>query len=185
MTVKGLKQLPLLRGPSRWTASGFSALESPPPKGNANGARQPVEVANLIPKPGRDVDRLLSEPDSNQLLVARCAYGMGKVNVVAFDRDRPPFTSWVEKGQNEFWKKILTETAPSIHKDAQASSQRSGVPGQAEGNDLGTALQENLESFSDMPVISSAGRYSFSSTSSSLGLSIISFKKVVKRLELT
>ncbi len=189
VTVKGLKQLPLLRGPARWTASGFSALESPPPKANPNGPRPPVEVANLIPRPGRDFDRLLSEPDTNELLIARGAYGMGKVTVVAFDLDRPPFTSWVEKGQNEFWKKIIAESAPIVRKDAQASGQRGGMgmPSQAEGADLGTSLQENLESFSDMPVISFGWVALFILVYILIvgPLDYFFLKKVVKRLELT
>jgi hypothetical protein len=185
VTVKGLQQLPLLTGPARWTDARFGAVENPPPKNNPNGKRQPVEIATLLPKPGRDLDKLVTEQTSNQLLVVRGAYGMGKVTVVAFDLDRPAFTSWLEKGQNEFWKKILQETAPPIRAEARTPNPY-GNPSQ-ENNDLGSSLMENIEHFSDMPVISFGWVALFILIYILIvgPLDYFFLKKVVKRLELT
>jgi hypothetical protein len=188
VTVKGMQQLPLVRGPAKWTDSRFGALENPPPKLNPTGARPPVEVATLLPKAGRDVDQLLTEPDTKQLLIARGAYGMGKVTVVAFDLDRPPFTSWLDKGQNEFWKKLILETAPAVRLESQEAKQLGmGMPTQQNTTDLGTSLQENLEHFSDMPVISFGWVALFILVYILIvgPLDYFFLKKVVKRLELT
>ena len=188
VTVKGIQQLPLLRGPAQWTNNArHGAMENQPPKADPTGKRQPVEIATLLAKPGREIDRLLSEPTSDQLLVARGAYGMGKVTVIGFDLDRPPFTSWNEKGQNEFWKRALAETAPSVQIDAKLPNRGAGGFSGQEMSDLGTSLQTNIEEFSDMPVISFGWVALFILIYILIvgPLDYFFLKKVVKRLELT
>ncbi|CAN5539481.1 hypothetical protein BH10PLA2_BH10PLA2_11440 [soil metagenome] len=187
VTVKGLQQLPLLRGPARWTDARFGAIENAPPKDKPKGPRQPVEIATLVPKPGRDIDKLLSEQDSNQLLVVRGAYGMGKVTVVGFDIDRPAFTSWSEKAQNEFWKKLIQETAPIVRADNRNANQFGGMNVSQDNADVGSALMENIEHFSDMPVISFGWVALFILIYILIvgPLDYFFLKKVVKRLELT
>ncbi len=69
VTVKGLQQFPALAGPARWTDPRHGAMENPPPRKDPNGPRQPVEVATLIPKPGRS--RKLAERTRQQALAHR------------------------------------------------------------------------------------------------------------------
>ncbi len=190
VTVKGLQQFPALAGPARWTDPRHGAMENPPPRKDPNAPRQPVEIATLVAKPGREVESLLTEQDNNLLLIARGAYGLGKVTVVAFDLDRPPFTSWLDKGQNDFWKKLVAETAPTVRGDIKPQNNgaiyRGGMGGQ-EAADLGSSLQENIEEFSDMPVISFGWVALFILIYILIvgPLDYFFLKKVVKRLELT
>lgn len=116
------------------TASGQLPLISTASLGTRPEA--PVEV--ILPRQGRDIARSV---------VARSPYGLGQVVVVAFDLDRPPFTTW--GGQPDFWRRLLT-----IHR-AGTSPADSGAPNGTEApEDLATQLQNRLEQFHDVPVIS-------------------------------
>jgi hypothetical protein len=185
VTVKGTQSLPFLTGPASWTTPAHGPVENPVPKANPNAPRPAVEIATLVPKSGRDVDELLRDKNG-QLLVARGAYGMGKVTVVALDLDMPPFTSWIDKGQNEFWKKLVTETAPPLQIVEHANQARFAQT-QEDTSDLGTQLQVNIEHFADVPVISFGWVALFILIYILIvgPLDYFFLKKVVKRLELT
>jgi hypothetical protein len=102
---------------------------------------QKVEIACLTPGTSADV-LVTEEPDASDLqkrpVLVQSACGMGRVILVAFDVDTPPFSTWTS--QAAFWKKLQAEVAP-----------RPAGQGNAE---LGNELQRALESFGEVPTIS-------------------------------
>jgi hypothetical protein len=150
-----------------------------------SAARPPIEVAKLEPKPGREVDTVLVE-HNGPLVIARGAYGLGRVTVVAFDLDKDPFTTWLEAGQRGFWNALLDQTAPA-YKPEPADQGRNAAFYQPENHDLATQLQMNLEDFQDVPVISFGWVALFILIYILIvgPLDYFFLKKVVKRLELT
>lgn len=107
--------------------------------------------------------------------------GLGRVILVAFDLDAPPFSSW--DGQGSFWKKLHDEVAPRVL--VGDANQPAGSLTQ--GGELAVDLKRELESFQEMPVIP------FGSVALLILLYIVLagpldyflLKKIFKRLELT
>jgi hypothetical protein len=107
--------------------------------------------------------------------------GLGRVLLVAFDLDAPPFSTW--DGQGAFWKKLQEEVAPRASAGDATLPAGSFVP----GGELAVDLKRGLENFREVPVISFGW----------LALIILIYivlvgpldylllKKVFKRLELT
>ena len=188
VVVQGANSVSLLRGVSPWTDSRFGALENKAPQDKPDAPRASFEVAKLARQPGREAEILLSEPEGLPLVV-RGAYGLGKVTVVAFDLDLPPFATWIEKAQNNLWKKLLSETAWPVAAGAsevQRQPRRRG-PEAGDQDDLATELQKSLEDFADVPIISFGWVALFILAYIILvgPLDYLFLKKVVKRLELT
>jgi hypothetical protein len=135
---------------------------------------KPIEIAHLVPGPSIDV-LVREEPTADDLeprpIIVQSSYGLGRVVLVAVDLDRAPFTEW--EGQGAFWKKIQSEFVPR--------------PGAAQRAELATNLQQSLETFGEVPVISFGWVALFLLGYIALVGPIDYFilKKVFKRLELT
>jgi hypothetical protein len=133
-----------------------------------------IEVAHLIPGPSADVlvqDEPTAEDLQKRPLVVQTSCGSGRVIVVAVDLDSEPFTVWA--GQPAFWKKVQAEFAPRA--------------GEAQRIELAANLQQSLETFGEVPVISFGWVALFLLGYIALVGPIDYFilKKVFKRLELT
>jgi hypothetical protein len=114
-------------------------------------------------------------------IVLQSSCGLGRVVLVAFDLDAPPFSTW--EGQAAFWKRLRDEIAP--HQSAVNANQPIGPWGQ--GGELGMDLKRGLESFEEVPVISFGWVALFILFYIVLvgPLDYLLLKKVFKRLELT
>ncbi len=133
-----------------------------------------VEIACL--KPGRDTHTLvLEDADPGDLekrpVVVQAPCGLGRVVLVAFDLETPPFSTW--ESQAAFWKKLQAEVAPR--------------PAGRSEHQLADELQRSIETFGEVPVVSFGWVALFL-----LGYVILVgpldyfvLKKVFKRLELT
>jgi len=107
--------------------------------------------------------------------------GLGRVILVAFDVDAPPFSTW--SGQATFWKKLRGEIAP---RESAADANRpagSFVP----RGEQGAELKHGLETFEEVPVISFGWVALFILFYMVLvgPLDYLILKKVFKRLEWT
>ncbi len=179
--ITGIKQLPQLRSVERWAGPQLrplwhTAAPSQP------GGRPNVEVAKLERKPGKEIEELVIEQDDSPVIV-QGSYGLGRITLVGFDLDEPPFTTW--KGQEDFWDKLLLRTAPPVHRQAAAPMSRGLFD--TDHSDLASQLQINLEDFEDVPVISFGWVALFILLYIVVvgPLDYLFLKKVVKRLELT
>jgi hypothetical protein len=107
--------------------------------------------------------------------------GLGRVILVAFDLDAPPFSTW--EGQGAFWKKLQEEVAPRV---SAGDVNRPAGPF-VQGGELAVDLKRELESFQDVPVISFGWVALFILFYIVLvgPLDYLVLKKVFKRLELT
>jgi hypothetical protein len=172
--VTGIVELPRLTSVKSFSGAD-RALENP--------RQQPLSIAKLERKPGREIDVLLAEPNGQPIIVSG-AYGRGRVTVVAFDVDAPPFTTWLASGQRGFWNKLRDLTAPAFRGEA-ANQPR--VYGQQDTSDVASQLETNLEDFEDVPVISFGWVALFILAYILIvgPLDYFFLKKVVKRLELT
>jgi hypothetical protein len=181
-TVAGIQALPQLRGVERFAGLSGRPLWHAPSPTSPGGARRNVEVTKLERKPGKEIEELVVEPDGS-LLIAQSSYGMGRVTLVGFDLDEPPFTSW--KGQEDFWDRFLLRTAPPVNRQVAPPTQRGLFD--TDHSDLVSQLQINLEEFDDVPVISFGWVALFILLYIVVvgPLDYLFLKKVVKRLELT
>ncbi len=94
-------------------------------------------------RPGPQTYEILRDSDRPVLLQAAC--GLGRVVLVGFDVDQPPFTDWTIPHQGAFWDRLLTEVLE------RKLSTFSSSPSETRG-ELLSDLQRGLESF-DVPVI--------------------------------
>jgi hypothetical protein len=148
--------------------------------------RPPFEIARLEAKPDRVFETLMKERDEKLPVVVRGAYGMGQVTVVAFDLDKPPFTTWDARSSATFWEWLLAKTAPPKPNENDYQYQPA-VMGRQGSQDLATQLENRLEDFEDVPVISFGWVALFILVYILIvgPLDYLFLKKVVKRLELT
>jgi hypothetical protein len=119
----------------------------------------------------------------------RGIHGLGRVWVLGFDLDLPPFSTWDGQGANKsngFWTKFVRgelgrEPAPDVN------PQQRWMVNQQDSNDVGSTLQRSLEDFEDVPVISFGWVALFILVYILVvgPLDYFFLKKVVKRLELT
>jgi hypothetical protein len=143
-----------------------------------------VEIARVTPGPNSYglVWEDAGEGDlERRPVILQASCGLGRVVLVAFDLDAPPFSTW--EGQAAFWKKLQGEIGPrpaaaNVNRPAGASGQR---------GELGAELKQALESFGDVPVISFGWVALFILFYIVLvgPLDYLLLKKVFKRLELT
>jgi hypothetical protein len=150
------------------------------------GAATLEEGARLERRPGEEYEPLLPARADEQVapLVLRWPYGTGQVTLVAFDLDRPPFTTWV--GQADFWKVLLPRCG--VKPPAKPSQSPKSVSSEDRGvADLASDLQKRLDQFEDVSVISFGWVAVFILIYIIVvgPLDYLFLKKVVKRLELT
>ncbi|MBX9622771.1 MAG: hypothetical protein K2X82_03060 [Gemmataceae bacterium] len=158
--TRAVNQLPVL-----WTARETSqaAVQS-----GVLRSATPFPVANLA-LPGRG--RVVSPPPSRQgegtePVAVQVAYGLGKVTVVAFDLDRPPFAPDPAKpgdkgfaGRAEFWDWVLREGGAAR---ASVGNETRPPPSTASGptgdeDEVTAALRTHLDTFAGVPVVSFGG----------------------------
>lgn len=149
---------------------------------------QQVEVATLTA--GQGVNVLVRE--ARKPVIVQSARGLGRVVLVAFDLDAPPFSTW--DGQDAFWARLRKEVAPYIPGRARGKpAAADGQPGPQRGfgdeqkYDYRADLKRLLETFEEAPTISFTWVALFL-----LGyillvgpLDYFILKKLFKRLELT
>lgn len=114
-------------------------------------------VADFAPKPGRGGRVLIPPPnragDDGRPVAVQGGYGLGRVTLIAFDLDAPPFTEFGNRA--EFWDWVLREGGA-----ARASVGSEGKPRPAsagptdEEDELAAALRTHADTFEGVPVIS-------------------------------
>ncbi|HZT80119.1 MAG TPA: hypothetical protein VFA26_07855, partial [Gemmataceae bacterium] len=181
--ITGTVRRPRLTGLQTWcvTQGGFEQKRFEPPGG--------VEIAQLTP--GKGVGVLVKEPavqggdPKERPLIVQAPAGMGHVILVGLDFDEPPFTAW--SGREDFWKRIKSAVEP------RASIPDGRIPGmqpwgfQNTSNELASKLQDSMEHFGDITVIS----FGWVALFILLYIAVVGpldyffLKLVVKRLELT
>jgi hypothetical protein len=167
--------------------------------GALGSAMSPLEVAIPEDKPGRNYSTRLAIREGGLAelpLIIQAPYGLGRVTVVAFDLDQKPFADWgTEKeatGQIDFWSRLIQDASGrSVVGNNNDMDDRQGrrfmVGGDEEPNELVYQLQNHLENFEEVPVISFGWVALFILIYILVvgPLDYIFLKKVVKRLELT
>jgi hypothetical protein len=154
-----------------------------------------VDITRLEIEPRRGVEAVVVEPPSaddavERPVVVQAPCGLGRVVLVAFDLETEPFLKWA--GRPKFLKKLQQTLEPLdvAEKQDQTNPQwgMPGVPGWGgDQNEVGTRLQNRLQSFEDVPVIS----FGWVALFILLYILVVGpldyffLKKVVKRLELT
>jgi hypothetical protein len=121
--------------------------------------------------------------DSNRPVIVQEACGLGRVMLVGFDLDMPPFTEWKAAECQKFWNKLLSAILDREVDKFTGSALQNNRPAEGE---LQSALQRGLETF-DIPVI----HFWWVALFILLYILIVGpldyfvLKKVFKRLELT
>jgi hypothetical protein len=187
------KSLPVL---TRWATEG---KESPP---TLNGVELTVLRPNARPDEGPRAEpvnvliREAAQPGGDKEgvpVVLHTACGLGRVILLGFDPETPPFSTW--SGQKTFWEKLEAELEPLAPKgqgeQGGIGGRRINIPNNL-GNfdqtmELGVDLKRGLESFQEVPVISFGWVALFILVYIIIvgPLDYLILKKVFKRLELT
>jgi hypothetical protein len=155
-----------------------------------------AEIAKITFGAGVDLldDSLRTKPNNRDKeslpLAVQAGCGLGHVILVGCDLDAPPFTAW--KGQADFWHYLQSKIGPRIpaQNDEFQNIGRSGMRmgmGMNDSNELAAQLQNNLEKFGDITVISFGWVALFILIYIIIvgPLDYLFLKKVLKRLELT
>ena len=118
-----------------------------------------IDVAKLEPGPGCEV--MLPQagnqrnPSNDPPLIVQAPCGLGRVLLVAFDLDQQPFVGW--NGGELFWLALKGQLEPRL----PIENNQLGRMGFSNGKqELGTQLKNRLDTFDEVPVISTTGRYS-------------------------
>jgi hypothetical protein len=171
--IKGALTRPALPEMARWCQR---PGEKPP--------LRRVEMARLAP--GRGAHVALREPagpgerdDTPVVVDGSC--GLGRVRLVAFDLDTPPFTTW--DGQTAFWRALMARFAPVMSRP----NPNKGAFGREGPKELADEMKRGRETFESVPVISFGWVALFILFYVVLvgPLDYFILKKVFKRLELT
>lgn len=116
---------------------------------------EPLTVAALSAGPGR---RVVIPPASRQgagvePAAVQAAYGLGKVTVIGFDLDRPPFSDTFNQ-RAEFWDWVLREGGAS-----RAAVGAEGRPpgGPEDEDEVAAAVRAHQDTFDGVPVIPFGG----------------------------
>lgn len=114
-------------------------------------------VANLVPRPDRAARVLIPTKDRlkdvKDTLAAQSAYGLGRVTVLGFDLDRPPFTEFNQKA--EFWDWVLREGGTNRASAGSEGKPKPGTSGPTEEEDeVAVALRTHIDTFDSVPVVS-------------------------------
>jgi hypothetical protein len=160
--------------------------------GALGGAAGQIDLAQLEAKPGSHALEVIA-PDHSEgspLLVVRAPHGLGQVILVAFDLDSAPFASW--KGQARFWEGLQAKTqtrlpSASLIQQQPYGGPAFGYPGRFQGQDLLTRLNQDLDKFPSVSVVSFGWVALFILIYIIIvgPLDYLFLKKVVGRLELT
>src|SRR5262249_34671239 len=124
----------------RRLAARSNAFVHPPPRDIPNAEPPQVELAPPIPKPSKQAAAALEEQRDLPLLV-KGTHGLGRVALVAFDLDLPPFTTW--NGQPDVWRRLRNEL--QREQLPQSETQRGMMMGAQDGNESLSVLQRTLE----------------------------------------
>jgi hypothetical protein len=198
-TLEGTVQRPNLNGVSQWVGNNAPAFVAHPPKNKPGEPAPPIELVKIKVPPGRGVETLVNERDEKERdawpVIVQASAGLGRVILVGFDLDQPPFTDW--EGRAQFWRKLNSDSklllAPNFDLEKQRMNQNNnpwggGGPGWDNSHsDVGTLMVDRLESFTEVPVISFGWVALFILVYIVVvgPLDYFFLKKVVKRLELT
>lgn len=186
LDVKGQQTgIKRLNGVERWASAQNQPLRGRPPADRA-GEYPDLEVARLLP--GRGVQVVVTDrPDPRDKearpVVVQGACGLGRVIVLGMDVDQPPFSSWA--GQKGFWEGLARMLEPPALAQGNLPQFQANMWQQSQ--ELAGKLQDGLESFPDVPVISFGWVALFILIYILIvgPLDYFVLKKVVKRLELT
>jgi hypothetical protein len=189
--ITGTRPVPQLDDVEKWLSNRLPDQRKSFPLRNRetkDGKIPPIDVTKLeTTAPDLDV---LIRLEKEQPLMVRMPQGRGQVMLVAFDLDQPPFTAW--GAQSYFWEALLIQAhflTRDLGRDTQDQQGRSGSgSGDKESNiELAADLQQGLEHFGDVPVISFGWVALFILVYIIIvgPLDYFFLKKVVKRLELT
>jgi hypothetical protein len=178
----------------RWANVNERFVPRPPRnKEQADRGEPVIELAKIDIQPRKNVQNLLDEVDQKTRerwpVIVQAPSGLGRVVLIDFDLDKGPFTDW--EGQNRFWQKLNAELRPG-----QAGGKVQNNPNMAMGgmpgwdqahSDVGSLMQDRLEAFTEVPVISFGWVALFILLYIVVvgPLDYLFLKKVVKRLELT
>lgn len=182
------KNLPML---TRWASTGKDPLP----------LLEGVELTVLRPNARTDegpraepVNALVSEAaeaggdKAGVPVVVHTACGLGRIVLLGFDLETPPFSTWV--GQKTFWEKVESELDPLAANGRGGRARGGANQWQVAGSrtdELGGQLKQSLESFQEVPVISFGWVALFILVYIIIvgPLDYLILKKVFKRLELT
>ena len=125
--------------------------------------RQPggFRVATLARPAGRP-GRVVSPPPARQgdkvePVAVQYPFGLGKVTVIGFDLDRPPFSA--SPARAEFWDWVLREGGAgraSVGNEAKPLAVAASGP-TGEEDEVAAALRTHLDTFAGVPVVSFGG----------------------------
>jgi hypothetical protein len=191
--VHGTVPRPSLDSVARWSGVTEGFVPRPPRKGPQQDKGPPViDLAKIEVQPGKGVQSLVDEIDPQTRerwpVIVQAPSGLGRVILVGFDLDTGPFTDW--EGEHRFWQKLNNELRPNQAAGKNVVNPNFGgsVPGWDQNHsDVGTLMQDRLESFNEVPVIS----FGWVALFILLYIVVVGpldyffLKKVVKRLELT
>lgn len=118
-------------------------------------------VANLALQPGQP-GRVVSPPPTRQTdktgpVAVQVPYGLGKVTVIGFDLDRPPFTTFPARA--EFWDWVLREggaARASVGNETRPFTPSAAGPG-GEEDEVAAAVRTHLDTFAGVPVVTFGG----------------------------
>jgi hypothetical protein len=151
-----------------------------------------IEIAKIQPGAGVELleDRLRTESgprDKESLpLAVQSGCGLGHLILIGCDLDSPPFTAW--RGQGDFWRYLQSKMEPrlAVREENINPGMRMGM-GMNDSNELAAQMQNTLEKFGDITVISFGWVALFILIYIIIvgPLDYLFLKKVLKRLELT
>lgn len=118
-------------------------------------------VANLALSAGSN-GRVVSPPPARQgekvePVAVQVPYGLGKVTVIGFDLDRPPFST--SPARAEFWDWVLREggaSRASVGNEGKPLAVAASGP-TGEEDEVAAALRTHLDTFAGIPVVSFGG----------------------------
>ena len=154
-----------------------------------------VEIAKITFGAGVDLldERLRTQPNDRGIeslpFAVQGGCGLGHIILVGCDLDAPPFTAWTHQGQ--FWRYLQSKIEPRLaFREGDPSFNQTAMNtgmGTNDSNELAAQLQNNLEKFGDITVISFGWVALFILVYVIIigPLDYLFLKKVLKRLELT
>ena len=125
--------------------------------GNLSGKGGSLTLANLMPGSGRGGRTVIPPPsrrgDDKSAVAVQSGYGLGRVTLIGFDLDRPPFTEFTLRA--EFWDWVLREGGASRASVGSEGKARvaSATPTDDE-DEIAAALRTHVDTFESVPVVS-------------------------------
>ena len=116
-------------------------------------------LAQLVPRTNRPARVLIPPPDRQadikDVIAAQGAFGLGRVTVIAFELDQPPFSDFALRA--EFWDWILREGGASRASLGSEGKPRPVGAGLSEDEDELAIAFAHCDTFDGVPVVCSAG----------------------------